>query len=92
MVPITLTVTASDNCEIVSTRIVDVKSNEAPDAAGSGNTSPDWQITGDLTLALRAERSGTGNGRNYAITVEAADASGNKSQKTIVVVVPKNGS
>lgn len=92
MVPITLTVTATDNCEIVSTRIVEVKSDEASNAAGSGNTSPDLQVTGDLTLELRAERSGTGNGRNYTITVEVADGSGNKSQKTVVVVVPKNGS
>jgi hypothetical protein len=76
----------------VSTRIVEVKSDEASNAAGSGNTSPDLQVTGDLTLELRAERSGTGNGRNYTITVEVADGSGNKSQKTVVVVVPKNGS
>jgi hypothetical protein len=57
---------------------------------GDGDTAPDWVITGDFTLDLRAERSGTGNGRTYAITVQAVDASGNHSEKTVTVAVPKS--
>ena len=53
----------------------------------SGN---DIQITGDLTLSLRAERSDDGNGRTYTITVETADAAGNTTQETTTVSVPKS--
>ena len=62
---------------------------------GYDNTTPDWNITGNLTLSVRAERSGMGNGRVYAITVMCTDASGNGSTKTVTVSVPhdygKNG-
>jgi hypothetical protein len=44
---------------------------------GDGGTTPDWTITGDLTLNLRAERSDKGIGRTYTITVEGGDSSGN---------------
>ena len=73
-------------------RIVSVSSNEPVDGTGDGDTSPDWEITGDLTLRLRAERAGTGSGRVYTITVEARDYSGNTTLETISVIVPKNQS
>jgi len=82
MVPVKLTVAAADNCHLASTRIVEVKSNEAINGHGDGNTSPDWVITGDLTLQLRAERSGAGTGRSYTISVEAADVDGNRSHQS----------
>jgi endo-1,4-beta-xylanase len=47
-------------------------------------------ITADHTVSLRAERSGTGNGRIYTITVRATDASGNMSVQGLTVLVPKN--
>ena len=73
-------------------RIVSVSSDEPVDGTGDGDTSPDWEITGDLTLRLRAERAGTGSGRVYTITVEARDYSGNTTLETIRVTVPKNRS
>ena len=57
---------------------------------GDGNTAPDWEITGPLTVDLRAERAGGGDGRVYTITVECSDASGNKSWTTVEVKVPHN--
>jgi hypothetical protein len=89
MIPITVSVVATDNCAIESEKIVSVTSNESVNARGDGNTSPDWTVTGDLTLELRAERSGTGDGRVYTITVEVTDTSENKSQKAATVTVPK---
>jgi len=89
MNPVKLTVTATDNCQLASTRIVEVSSNESTNGKGDGNTSPDWTVTGDLTLQVRAERSGKGKGRIYTITVEAADVDGNKSRKTTTVTVLK---
>jgi len=82
MVPVTVTVAASDNCTIVRTQIVSVESNEPQDGP------PDWQMTGDLTLLLRAERNGSGSGRTYTLTVEVTDSSGNASRQTVDVVVP----
>jgi len=84
MVPVVLTVDATDNCDSVC-QIVLVESNEPVNGLGDGNTSPDWIITGDLTVKLRAERSGTGSGRIYTITVECADSSGNSSTDTAMV-------
>ena len=91
MVPVTLTVSASDNCEgVVNSQITTVSSNEPIDGLGDGDTSPDWEITGDLSVNLRAERSGTGTGRIYTITVMCTDAAGNSSEGTVTVIVPHN--
>ncbi len=80
-----------DACSATTWKIVRVTSNEAVNARGSGNTEPDWIITGDHTLQLRAERSGTGNGRIYTISLQARDAAGNVSRtSTVTVTVPKS--
>ena len=71
-----------------ATRIISVTSNEPENGEGDGNTPSDWRITGDLTLELRAERSGSGSGRIYTITVESRDATGNASTATVPVIVP----
>lgn len=72
------------------TRIVSVSSNESVNGSGDGNTSTDWEITGPLTLNLRAERSGNGSGRIYTIGVESRDGAGNLSLSTTTVTVPHN--
>jgi hypothetical protein len=72
------------------TRIVSVSSNEPADGTGDGNTAPDWVVTGDLSVNLRAERSGGGSGRVYTITVESRDASGNASTRTVGVLVAQD--
>ena len=51
---------------------------------GAGQTTPDWVQTGDLSVDLRAERSGKGTGRVYTITVECTDASDNSATSTSV--------
>ena len=43
---------------------------------------------GMVLVQLRAERSGTGDGRVYTITITASDASGNQSTATVDVRVP----
>ncbi len=90
MVEITLTAETSDNVGVVSTKILSATSSEADNGLGDGDTAGDIEITGDLTLSLRAERSGKGSGRTYTITVETADAAGNTAQKTTTVSVPKS--
>ena len=66
---------AARNCRITS-----VSSNEG--------SSADWQLTGALSVNLRAERSGAGGNRVYNVAVECADASGNRAQGAVAVAVP----
>lgn len=71
-----------------------VYSNEPQDGLGDGDTAPDWttpvidQATGVITLQLRAERSGLGNGRAYTVTISAIDEAGNTSVANVEIVVP----
>ncbi len=90
MVAVTVSAAASDLVGVASLKIVSVTSNEPDNGLGDGDTANDIQITGNLTVNLRAERGGGGNGRIYTITVEAKDAAGNASTKTVAVTVPKN--
>jgi hypothetical protein len=90
MVPVTISASATDGCAGgVTCRIVSVTSNEPISGTGGGDLSPDWEITGDLTLRLRAERSPKGTGRVYTITVRCTDASGNETTGTTTVTVPR---
>lgn len=88
MVPVTVTVSVFDNCDAPMCSIVSVTSNEPINGLGDGDTAPDWQITGGLTVNLRAERSGKGSGRIYTITIKCKDASGNTTTGTVTVNVP----
>jgi hypothetical protein len=89
MTPVSVEVSATDNCDPNPVcQIISVTSNEPEDGLGDGDTAPDWELTGDLTLNLRAERSGKGDGREYTITVKCSDVSGNSSTETVTVTVP----
>jgi hypothetical protein len=91
MVPVVVSVSVSDQCSgSVSCRMVNVTSNEPVDGVGDGDTSPDWEITDDLTLNVRAERAGTGRGRVYTTSIVCVDASGNETTSTVTVTVPKS--
>jgi hypothetical protein len=90
MVPVTVPVAASDDVGVVSCRIISVTSSEPDHGLGDGDTAGDIQITGDLKLLLRAERSGKGNGRTYTITVECRDAADNAATRTTTVTVPRD--
>lgn len=86
---ITVSVTASDAVTpIPACRIASVTSNEPEDGLGDGDTPVDIVITGGLTLKLRAERAGRGDGRVYTIEVVCADKAGNRTRGTTAVVVP----
>ena len=87
MVPIRIHATAIDNCGPTSCRVVSVRSNESERSPGRQTREADWQIIGDLTVNLRAERSGQGS-RIYTIVVECEDVSGNKSLRSVAVTVP----
>ena len=88
MVKVKLGVEAVDVCGSVTSRIISVTSNEPENGVGDGNTRRDWQVTGALSLNLRAERSGKGSGRTYTIAIEATDEIGNKTTGQTIVTVP----
>lgn len=86
MVDVQIRATLRDACGPVRWKITRVRSSERMNGFGDGNSSPDWQITGDHTLKLRAERSGGAGGRVYTITAVATDAAGNVSAPGTVTV------
>jgi hypothetical protein len=88
MVPVAVTAEATDVCGAATCRVVSVASDEPEDGLGDGDTAPDWTITGDLAVSLRAERAGGGDGRTYTITVECKDGSGNGATAPVTVRVP----
>jgi hypothetical protein len=90
MVPVSVSVSISNECNAPATcRIISVNSNEPVEGTGDGDTSPDWIITGDLTVDLRAERSGQGDGRKYSVTIACTTTTGDSSTKNVSVTVPR---
>src|SRR5262249_46444717 len=89
MVPVTVAVSVADACDAAPVcKLVSISSNEPVNGLGDGDVAPDWAITGNLTATLRAERSGTGKGRVYTMTVQCTDASTTSATKSVTVAVP----
>jgi hypothetical protein len=64
-------------------------SDEAENGDDDGDTINDIVIGNDCkTLQLRAERSGSGNGRVYTVTLRVGDSSGNVTRVNYKVFVP----
>lgn len=84
---INVAIVSTDNCPGtgISCEIIGVSCNEV-----DNDGIADWEITGDNTVNLRAERWGDGTGRIYTITVQCTDGSGNASQATTTVLVAHN--
>jgi len=94
LVDIQIVANASDDSGLPVQLTASVTSDEAVSSLGSGDTAPDWtpvtinQDTGEISLQLRAERSGSGDGRTYEVTIVAQDAAGNSSTATVQIIVP----
>jgi hypothetical protein len=94
MVDIVIAANAADNSGLPPTLSVEVTSNEPVDGTGDGDMSPDWvidaidQVTGMISLQLRAERSGSGDGRVYTVAITATDDSDNSSEAAVEIIVP----
>ncbi len=90
MVPVRLNAVVADAADPAPvTRIVAVTSSDPTAGTGHGPFVKDWQVTGPLTLQLRAEQGRNGSTRVYTITVESRDHSGNASTRTVTVTVPR---
>ena len=71
-----------------TTEVVGVAVTEPDDIQGSGNTEPDFELTSDGRIFVRAERSGTGQKRVYTVTFKAEDNAGNTSFASADIIVP----
>ncbi len=78
---------AEDALSGVTAFSVEGQSSEPDNALGDGNTTSDIAIDGG-TVQVRAERSGTGEGRSYTITAHSTDAASNETSATFVCAVP----
>jgi len=89
-VPVYIDYDVSDNCGPPPVCTLSVASNEPVNGRGDGNMSVDWTVVDGHRVQLRAERSGTGRGRIYTISVTCADQIGNASTRATQVMVPKS--
>jgi hypothetical protein len=86
-------VTDPNDGGVVTITPTGITQDEPTNGPGDGDTSPDARILGEKVL-LRAERSGTGNGRVYRINFTASDQFSQSCSGSATVSVPldKNGS
>jgi hypothetical protein len=90
MKPVVIDYSATDNCSVNPQCTLEVSSNQAINANGDGNTSPDWLIIDEHHVELRAERQGNSDGRIYTIGVACEDEATNSSEDAVAVTVPKS--
>jgi hypothetical protein len=87
MMPVNIRATTADNCSESTWSIIAVQSSDPVDH----KASPDWEITGEHTVSLRAERSSASSERVYSVIIQAKDLSGNVSTpKAVIITVPRN--
>ena len=80
--------TATDNCPGTIACALSITSNEPINGTGDGDSSPDWMITDNHHVQLRAERAGNGSGRVYTITTTCTDQHNNTIHSSTTVTVP----
>jgi len=88
LVNVTVNYSATEACGDVESSL-SLFSNEPVLSTGGRSSAFDWMILDEHHVLLRAERSGSGNGRDYEITITCADSSGNTTSKVVHVTVPK---
>ena len=68
--------------------ITGITQDEPVNSLGDGDSAPDGVGVGTSMAQVRAERSGTGNGRVYAVRFLAEDDSGASCEGAVNVYVP----
>ncbi len=80
-------VTGDCKCGTI-TNWLTVQSNEPQTGTGNLDLAPDWQISDEHHVKLRAERDDHGNGRVYSITIHSKNSTGHEATHELKVVVP----
>jgi hypothetical protein len=88
LVPITVSGITDPDGDKVTVTVAKITQDEPVNGLGDGDTSPDGFGVGTSQAQVRAERSGTGNGRVYAITFKADDGRGGTCNAVVKVGVP----
>jgi len=81
-------VTDPDKGDTVTVKATAVTQDEPINGLGDGDTAPDATISATGAVSVRAERSGTGDGRVYVIAFTATDNHGATCTGTVAVAVP----
>jgi hypothetical protein len=89
LVPVAIAGVADPNNDQVTLTITGVTQDEPVNGVEDGDTSPDAVPQGE-TVLLRAERTGTDNGRVYEVTFTATDSQGGQCMGSVTVCVPPN--
>ncbi len=84
LVPVTFTGITGSGGDTVTVTVMKITQDEPVNGLGDGDTSPDGFGVGTPQAQVRAERSGTGNGRVYAITLKADDGKACRTTKARV--------
>lgn len=87
LVPVQIAGVTDPNNQNVTIRVTGVTQDEPVNGLGDGDVSPDAVLQGN-DLLLRAERSGTGNGRVYRLGFTADDGDGGTCSGSVNVTVP----
>jgi len=74
--------------DAVTLTIDGITQDEPTNGTGDGDTSPDGDGVGTDTAQIRAERSGTGDGRVYEISFTTVDGNGGMCTGSVTVGVP----
>ncbi len=88
LVPITIAGVTDPDGDPVRVTVTGITQDEPTNGLGDGDTSPDGAGVGTAQPQVRAERSGTGNGRVYAISFRADDGKGGTCTGVVTVGVP----
>jgi hypothetical protein len=88
LIPIDIIGVTDDTGDPAEIMITAITQDEPVDGLGDGDTAPDGDGVGTSTALVRAERSGTGNGRVYEISFLAKDGSGARCEGAVNVYVP----
>ena len=93
-VTVTLSGATDPDGDPLTTTVTAVTQDEPLNGLGDGDTSPDAALVSGHPeqVKLRAERSGTGDGRVYRITATVSDGTDSCSTDTLRVTVPHDQS
>ncbi len=89
LIPITIMGVSDPENDAIVITVTSVTQDEPATGLGQGDTGPDAVLQGS-TVLIRAERSGTGNGRVYRIHFTATDGQGGSCQGSVTVSVPQS--